>query len=172
MIVDSNVHRTSQTQPIVHEQVVYEDAPVQEIIEEAAPAPEPFHHEPMAPMGAPMGQEPHAPAHNGEGNNLIIGAMAVRRGDDVDDMEAPAPEEPAAPENLGRGTFQPKPRDEDYRVYPRQGEPSVAGSVGGEPSEDVQAAQAEQPEKRRKKRGKKKRSRGLPRLSRGNMDHP
>merc|ERR1719445_1767576 len=54
MIVDSNVHRSSQTQPMVHEQVMYEEAPVQEIIEEA-PAPAPFAHAPapMAPM-APM----------------------------------------------------------------------------------------------------------------------
>lgn len=141
MVVDSNVHRTSQTQPIVHpEQVMYEEAPVQEIIEEAV-APAPYTHAPMAPMGQPMAPMAQAaPAHNNEGNNIIVGAMAVHRGDDVDEMEQPPqPEEPAAPEN-------------QMGDYPEM-ELAYADHVGGEPSEEVQA----EPEKRRKKRGKKKR---------------
>jgi len=178
MVVDSQVHRNSQTQPVVHEQVwsgksrprgrvrtsvMYEDAPVQEIIEEAV-APAPYTHAPRAPLA----QE--APAHD-EGNNIIVGAMAVRRGADVDDMAAPQQEEPAAPENQGRGAYRPKLQNggSGNGIYLKEGEPSVvepsevevayAHIPGGEPSEDVEA----EPEKRRKKRGKKKkRSARLP----------
>lgn len=158
VIVDSNhgivEHRTSQTQPAVHpEQIMYEEAPIHENIEQVS-APVPYTQPPMAPESPA-----HQMADEGGNNNIFVGAVAIHRGEDIDEMaqEPVAYEEPVAEqaEELPQAPLAAMDRGE-----------SMDYELGGEQSEN-----APEPEKKRKR--KKKRSRGLPRKSRGGVGrHP